>query len=208
MNTLRLNLWVKFPPFATLHPGKQILKMSLLSGVFFARQGHSFTGENKQRYLGAWMMTGAILGWSFYCFSNGFIYFLGSRIGLWIVCVYIYIYMYLQRSASYHVWHRQLTPISVEIGVASPTKVRGNERGVFCFRDKSQTQQQLLFFFFFFLKIVCSLRQSCESRLTSDSGPRCAWEYLKNEKWKKNKTKKKTRWTLMILHGELWRTGR
>ncbi len=44
-------------PFATLHPGKQILKMSLLSGVFFAMQGHSLTGENKHWYLGVKMMT-------------------------------------------------------------------------------------------------------------------------------------------------------
>lgn len=44
-------------PFASLDPGKQILKLILLSGVFFAMQGHSLTGENKQRYLEVKMMT-------------------------------------------------------------------------------------------------------------------------------------------------------
>lgn len=43
--------------FATLPPGKQILKMSLLSGVFFAMQGHSLTRKNKHWYLGVKMMT-------------------------------------------------------------------------------------------------------------------------------------------------------
>lgn len=44
-------------PFATLHPGKQILKMGLLSGVLFTMQGHSLTGENRRRYRGVKMMT-------------------------------------------------------------------------------------------------------------------------------------------------------
>lgn len=44
-------------PFATSHPGKHVLKMSLLSGVFFAMRGHSLTGENEQQYLGVKMMT-------------------------------------------------------------------------------------------------------------------------------------------------------
>lgn len=44
-------------PFAMLHPGKHILKMSLLSGVFFPMRGQSLTEENKQQYLGVKMMT-------------------------------------------------------------------------------------------------------------------------------------------------------
>lgn len=60
-------------PFATLHPGKQILKMSLLSGVVFAMQGYSLTG--KINWYRSEDDNKAILRWSFRSFSNGFIFF-------------------------------------------------------------------------------------------------------------------------------------
>lgn len=110
MNTLRLNLWVKFAP---LHPCKHILKMSLSSGVFFAMQGHSLTGENKPRSEND---DNAMLAWSFHFFSNGFIYLLEA-------CSGSSVFMFPQRTASRHIWHRRLTPISRLGWGSSPTKM-------------------------------------------------------------------------------------
>jgi len=80
---MRLNLWVKFLPFATLCPGKQILKMSLLSGVFFSMHGHNLSGEDEQRYLWLEKKRKAILGWSFIAFQMA--YSISLLIGIYVL---------------------------------------------------------------------------------------------------------------------------
>lgn len=60
-------------PFASLHPGKQILKMSFLTGVVFHVQGQGLAGEINSAISRSDDDDTAILGWCFHCFSNGFI---------------------------------------------------------------------------------------------------------------------------------------